>query len=59
LLLREYNLNGNFSLAYAMRVAIFMILGAIGLFSKRGQKAKGKRQKGEGLKGGGLTLGGR
>ena len=32
LLLRVYNQNGYFSLAYAMLVAIFMILGAIGLF---------------------------
>jgi dolichol-phosphate mannosyltransferase len=32
LLLRVYNQNGYFSLAYAMRVSIFMILGAIGLF---------------------------
>ena len=31
LLLREYNQNGYFSLAYAMLVSIFMILGAIGL----------------------------
>ena len=44
LLLREYNQTRYFSLAYyAMLIAIFMILGAIGLFSKRGQKAKGKR----------------
>ena len=32
LLLRVYNQNGYFSLAYAMLVSIFMILGAIGLF---------------------------
>ena len=32
LLLRVYNQNGYFSLAYAMLVSIFMILGALGLF---------------------------
>ena len=32
MLLRQYNQNGYFSLAYAMLVSIFMILGAIGLF---------------------------
>ena len=31
-LLRVYNQNGYFSLAYAMLVSIFMILGARGLF---------------------------
>jgi hypothetical protein len=32
LLLQQYNQTRYFSLAYAMLVAIFMILGAIGLF---------------------------
>jgi hypothetical protein len=32
LLLRVYNQNGYFSLAYAMLVSIFMVLGALGLF---------------------------
>ena len=32
LLLQHYNQVGSFSLAYAMLVSIFMILGAIGLF---------------------------
>jgi hypothetical protein len=32
LLLRVYNQNGYFSLAYAMLVSIFMTLGALGLF---------------------------
>lgn len=31
LLLQQYNQTRYFSLAYAMRIAIFMILGAIGL----------------------------